>query len=504
MSVPSETGPSQLDELWLPREVETSHRVPDKLYGYVSVNSRGRYSALEAEDLTDARPFHGTQKDRRAARRAVESVGLTPIADSRLGIAVVGAPGAYEELTGGELVTRELLCYAEAGRRRYVTHLDIVGEGQPTTLGIGKVASTSIPAEGVVLERPRLLQGIFPSPLPPPVGKFHLRVPDDIALLLGAAAVHRRGHHGDGVVVAMVDSGQYAHPFFLAHGYDVRPTVTLLPDTDPAEDPVGHGTGESANIFAVAPGVTLRPYRAANDEGDLVAAIAAFLRAKDDRPQVLTNSWGGDGPYPPPGPMDEWERVWALEIRDAVEQGIVVVFSAGNGSFTVEPQVPGVLGAGGAYVDPELLLMASNYASGYDSPWFGGVSVPTVCGLVGLLPRAQYGLYPVPPRCVIDQEEARAEGADPPDGTREDDGWAMFSGTSAAAPQLAGVAALLLGAQNALTPDEVVQAVTSTAVDVRAGRCHPRFGNLAGPGTDLATGPGLVHARRALDSVLGS
>jgi subtilisin family serine protease len=296
----------------------------------------------------------------------------------------------------------------------------------------------------------------------------------------------------------MVDSGQYAHPFFLAHGYDVKPAVSVVPGASPTRDPVGHGTGESANIFAVAPAATLRPYRASDAQGRLIGAISGFLRAKADHPHVLTNSWGGDGPYPPTGPLDQWERVWALEIRDAVEQGIVVVFSAGNGSFTVEPQVPGVLAAGGVYATAGLDLRASDYASGYDSPWFEDVTVPTVCGLVGMRPRAQYLMLPIPPGSEIDVQESVAAAGDPPDGTTQSDGWALFSGTSAAAPQLAGAVALILGARPGLTPAQVRQALVETAVDIRAGRCHPRFDFLAALGPDRATGFGLVNAAAAV------
>jgi subtilisin family serine protease len=482
---------------WLPGEAA----VPDQVFGYVSVRSQGRTSVLEAEDLSHAEPFYATKEDRDDARHVLDGVGLTVTAESRLGFAVVGRKEAYAELSGGQVVTRELLLHAEAGRRRYVTHLDIVGADQPPDLGVGKIVPNGYELEALYLERPRILLGVFPSPLAPSVPKFHLRVPDEVALLLGATAAHRGGHRGDGVTVAMVDTGHYAHPYFLAHDYDVQPVVSLVPGTDAAKDPVGHGTGESANLFAVAPHASLHPYRAANDEGRLVASIAGFLQAKaaEPKPRIITNSWGGDGPYPP-GPLSRWERAWALEIRDAVEQGILVVFAAGNSHFSVEPQVPGVLAAGGAYVDQQLEIYASNYASGYLGPWFNR-TVPTVCGLVGQLPRAQYLMLPVQPKCLIDVEEAQAERGDPPDGTGQDDGWALFSGTSAAAPQLAGAAALLFGAKGDLTPGEVVEALAVTATDVQAGSCHPRFNHPAVPGRDLATGYGLVNVDRALRHV---
>jgi subtilisin family serine protease len=486
----------------LPHEFESGDPVPELLLGYVSVRSQGGVSVFDAEQLEDPEPFWGTTGDHDEATRALEASGLEIVAESRLGKAIVGPPAAFEDLTGGTVVTKERLMHAEAGRERYVTHCDIVGAGQPEVLGLGTVAPSTAAVEGVLLERPRIPHAVFPSPIPPAVQKFHLRVPDDVALLLGAARAHQQGQIGEGVSVAMVDTGQYAHPFFVAHRYDVRPAVAVVPGANPAKDPVGHGTGESANIFAVAPGVTLRPYRASNPQGQLVGAIATFLRAKADRPDVMTNSWGGDAAYPPRGPLDPSERAWALEIGDAVQQGIVVVFSAGNGQFSVEPQVPGVLAAGGVYADPGLDLTASNYASGYQSPWFAGVNVPTVCGLVGLLPRAQYLLLPIPPGCAIDVEESRRASGDPPDGTGPSDGWALFSGTSAAAPQLAGAVALVLGARSGLTPAQVGETLAATAVDVQSGRCHPRFNFRATGGPDLATGAGLVNASAAVTRAL--
>jgi subtilisin family serine protease len=496
------TTPSELYETWLPPEVETGQSPPEELYGYLPLKARSDDADMDPADLSNTEPFQATRRELQDATRAVESAGFTLIAESPLGISIAGSPDAFNDLTGGEVKTRELLLHAELARRRYVTHVDITGEGQPESLGVGTVASGAAPAELVILERPRLPQAVFPSPVPPAVQKYHLRVPDEVAQLLGAAVPHRDGYDGSGVTVPMVDSGHYRHPFFLAHGYEIEQTVTLVRGTNPAKDPVGHGTGESANIFAVAPGATLRPYRASNDEGRMVASMAAFMRAKADRPDVLTNSWGGDGRYPPPGPLSLWGRIWAREIIDAVQRGIVVIFSAGNSSFALEPQTPGVLAAGGVYVDEALDLYASNYASGYASPWFRNRTVPTVCGLVGLLPRAQYLMLPVSPRCDIDVEEAQPDLGDTPDGTGQDDGWALFSGTSAAAPQLAGVAAMLLGAKNDLTPPQVIEAMSTTAIDVRAGRCHPRFDNPAQPGADLATGAGLVNTRGALEYVL--
>jgi len=470
--------------------------------GYASVTSQGGASVFDLTDTpTSPTPLHATSPHLSAARQALESVGLTILAESQLGYSVAGPPGAFEALTGGTIVSRERLMVAEAGQQRYVTHLDIVGDAQPAALGLGYVPEASSQIEGIVLESPRIPMVVTPSPLPPPVTKFHLRVPDDVAVVLNARQAHQQGQTGANVNVTMIDSGQYPHPFFLAHHYRVRPTIAMVPGTSPTKDPAGHGTGESANIFAAAPGAVLQPIRVSDSQGSLVAVIAGLQAAKaaTPKPRIITNSWGGNFPFPPSSPQPPASELAIIaEILDAIHQGIVVVFSAGNGHFSSEPQVPGVISAGGVFMTPSHLLQASDYASGYHSPWFGGVDVPTVSGLVGMLPRAQYLLLPIPPGCEIDVDESQPAQGDSGDGTLANDGWGLFSGTSAAAPQIAGVCALLLGARPHLAIPQVRQCLVATATDVVVGHCNPRFNNPAMPGPDRATGAGLVNAAAAV------
>jgi subtilisin family serine protease len=484
----------------LPIETESDDPLPDKIHGYISV--RGPQSVFDPGLITlstSVGAYQATSSDHAEVSRNLESEGFTILAESPLGVAVSGPPGAYDNLTGGAVVARERLTHAEAGYHYYRTHLDITGEQQPNVFGVGRARSAHAKIDGVILEQPRVLHSVFPSPSPPSSAKFHLKVPDDVATILNAVSAHRNGAVGHGIAVAMPDTGFYRHPFFIAQHYTVLTPITVVPGTNRSKDPVGHGTGEAANIFALAPGCTLQPIRASDNQGQLVAAIAGFLKAKEINPRIITSSWGGDENYPPLGPPNQMDLAVAAEIQDAIHRGILVIFSAGNGQFSVEPQVPGVLAAGGVFADQSGNLRASDYASGYQSTWFNNPVIPTVCGLVGMQPRAQYLMLPVPPGCEIDGEEAQPATDDPPDGTSGDDGWALFSGTSAAAPQLAGAAALLLGAKPAMTPAQVIEALSRTAVDVVVGRSFPqRYNEPATPGPDLATGAGLIDVGAAL------
>jgi putative modified peptide len=485
-----------------PRTIfETGDALPGQVMGYVSVRPQGGSSCAGPHDLKDIKRFYGTPADVERCRQACAQAGLHLIAESRLGMALAGPPAAWERLTRGRLVTYERRMRARAGSIRSVTHLDIVGARQPEEAGVARAPETEA-IEFIVLEHPRPLHAVGPESVPPPIDRQHLRVPDDVATILRAVAAHRDGHRGAGAKVAMVDSGWWAHPFFATHGYRVAAPITVVPGTKPREDPIGHGTGESANLFAVAPDAELWPVRASNANGDLVGAVAGFMAAKQARPDVLTNSWGGDCD-PVPDEPGKANLAFALEIRDAVLQGIVVVFSAGNGSLGVEAQVEGVIAAGGVFPEGGR-LEASPYASGYASPWFADVEVPTVSGVVGIPPRASLILLPVPPGCRIDLERAFPAGGDAADGTTPFDGWALFSGTSAAAPQVAGAAAVLRAIDRRLTPADVAQVLRETAVDIRVGRCHPRFNHAAEPGRDLATGDGLVDVAAAAATVAES
>lgn len=75
--------------------------------------------------------------------------------------------------------------------------------------------------------------------------------------------------------------------------------------------------------------------------------------------------------------------------------------------------------------------------------------------------------------------------------TRAGDTYQYLSGTSTAAPFVAGVGALMLSVNPALTPYDIRQAINETAIDIGA------------PGWDQSTGWGIVDAHQAVLTVAG-
>lgn len=332
----------------------------------------------------------------------------------------------------------------------------------------------------------------FQSPLPPPIKYFHLRVPGDVAMLTRASATHRQktplGDRatGVGVRIAMLDTGFFVHPYFNMHGYRLNPLLAADAPPPAINDTVGHGTAEVANIFACAPDAQVFGVKMGNNP------VLSFDRGMSVAPRIISCSWG----YHLPGVVTLPPALVPLRLRilSAVAAGVTVVFSAGNGHVGFPGMMPEVISVGGVFADQSAALRASDYASSFTSLIYPGRKVPDFCGLVGMRPRATYIMLPLQRGCDIDVD--LGGGLQPnKDETATNDGWSVISGTSAAAPQVAGICALMLQKRPSLTPDQVKAVLRASATDVTAGTSG--MGQAAGPGIDPATGSGLVHALRA-------
>ena len=257
---------------------------------------------------------------------------------------------------------------------------------------------------------------------------------------------------GAGQVVAVLDTGVDAtHPDLIGQ---VLPGLDLVDgSSDGGIDPQGHGThvagtiaaatGNGVGMSAIAPDARILPVRVLNaeGEGDMSVVAQGITWAADHGATVINMSLGGPGQL----------TAVSSAIAYARSKGVVVVAAAGNsrakGNAVNYPAADaGVIAV--AATDP-----ADAYASFSNSGSYVDVAAPGVNILSTVPTGTKYG---------------------------------YASGTSMAAPHVAALAALVGAARPGLTPDQVEQAITGSAVDLGA------------KGKDTTYGYGRIDAPAAL------
>lgn len=460
---------------------------PDRITAVVSPRSIGNISLFNAnqdEIEYESKNFTSEKQYIRDAKRELAKLGFVIESESEATISISGDKSLFESLNNKKL-KKQKATFASDIESEYFDSAEKDGL-------VSLPESLSGLIEGMAITQPPEFFA-DPSPLPPiaeinaPAYRY-LQVPDEVALVLRATRTHRTGASGKGIKVAMPDTGFYRHPFYNQHGYRTKKALLAAGAVNEASDDVGHGTGEAANIFAVAPDITLIPIKM----GDPIDSIK---KARNSGAKVISNSWGysvdvGSATW---AGLSPYLKALALEVQLAINAGITVCFSAGNGHYGFPASMPGVIAVGGVHVNyPGLTLEASNYASSFTSKIFPGRKVPDVCGLTGKKVNINGGkapsiMLPVQPGSALD-------AIDPTTGSAND-GWGIFSGTSAACPQIAGICALMLEKDPSLTPAQIKTNLIKSARDVKVGQSA--MGDSAMAGNDAATGAGLADAKWA-------
>jgi len=281
--------------------------------------------------------------------------------------------------------------------------------------------------------------------VPPPLtaGQFSLHFPGDIAQLVNAAAVHRHGNTGKGVVVAVLDSGCFRHPYFIDNDYKI--TVLVAPDAldpNPLHDSTGHGTRAAANVLACAPDVSLLAVKMGTS--DVVSIVQAVMSTP--RPRILSLSWAHDLVGETTLPDDLIPLRFTILV--ALALGVTVITAAGNGDIAFPAMMPEVIAVGGMAIDETDTITKWVSSSSFISAIYSGREVPDFCGFSSEMER------PTSPDAAGNV-------------------WRSGEGeTSAAAPQVAGVAALLLKKKSTLTHIQIKKALRKFAktIPVATGR----------------------------------
>jgi len=284
----------------------------------------------------------------------------------------------------------------------------------------------------------------------------------------------------------------------IAFAYVPRPVEYFAPLAIPPKEHIYHLTLSDVQLALNAPRCHRNSLTAVIGIKQGTSAASDLETAISQKPDVMTNSWGYDIDDVDRETLKQQDPNFFFELLDleqiigsAVDDNIVVLFSAGNGHLAFPGSFPKVIAVGGVTLTEGGGLEASSYASAFTSKIYPGRNVPDICGIVGRSdppnPLTAHIMLPVPPNANLDGENFPSNNVG--------SGWGIFSGTSAACPQAAGVVALLKQINRNLTPAQIRQILVTRSVDVTTG--ITATGVAAGTGPDLATGGGLIDALRA-------
>ncbi len=316
------------------------------------------------------------------------------------------------------------------------------------------VNGASVTATSRGIEAIAALPSVESIDLPPAIALAGSYQPQNVEAnltLVGAPSAWARGITGDGVVVATLDTGVYPHAdvvgayrggsnsWFDPYGEHTTPYDANGHGTATMSVIVGRDAGGSA--IGVAPDATWISAKIFADSGNATASAIhqAFQWILDpdgdpstpDTPDVVSNSWADSTP----GCDTSFQQDLAA-VRAA---GILPVFAAGNGG-------PGPGSSRSPANLPEAFSVGA--VNNLDGIYFGSSRGPSACAGDTQFPDL------VAPGVSIKAADSSTSSYWYP------------TGTSLAAPHVAGALALLLQGRPGLTPDQQATLLMAGAVDL--------------------------------------
>lgn len=447
---------------------------------------RGRIAVLPEDEFEGLRPDDNAVAN---VRYMLEQLGFDVLRVGRFGISARGPAALVADVLGSEL---QVMALPHAPQTRAMATSLLGDAGQipaPDQLFVMPAGSMSL--------RTRIgnhLDSFHFTPPPELFTPVSSQAPAVTWQAIGANELRQAlrvpagGPTGAEVRVGIVDTGFFAHPYYLPFNISRTRIVT---SGDPQRDDVGHGTAILFNLVSIAPDAEITAFALSDPPQDSLES--AF---DEHQCRVISCSWGWD--------REAVSPVLEASVRDLAHHGAIILFAAGNGQYAWPGSMPDVLSVGGVYSNPSSgALEVSNFASGFLSTQYPGRVVPDICGLCGQVPKGIYILMPTRPGSQLDRDHGGTAYAPygQGDDTTKTDGWVGASGTSSATPQVAGVVALMLEAASragkTLEAAQVRNLLAETCTPILHGR--NALGISASPNVpNPATGYGLVN----VDAVL--
>lgn len=345
--------------------------------------------------------------------------------------------------------------------------------------------------------------------------------------LISASSAFARGATGAGITVAVIDTGSLqTHPDLT--GQFTGPTYDMYPGRDAADiDTGGHGTmvsgviaarRDNSGIMGVAfeskildiradrPGSCAEP----GDDGGCsypVSTVAnAINYAVDNGAKIINLSLGGE---------PDSDQTIENAIIAAAQRGVLIVVSAGN---EAEPPTTDEFGNPVAAMggSPNSPARAAGYANNLGRVVaVGAITASTtpatpdrVVGRMadfsnraGAQAAGSYILAPGQGVVSTGPDDDIVFPGDPTNDPDTEGDYYRISGTSFAAPYVAGSLALILQSFPNLqaTPETALRILLDTADDYVDTNPDPILGIPAGIGTDTVSGVGTLNLRRAFE-----
>lgn len=303
----------------------------------------------------------------------------------------------------------------------------------------------------------------------------------DVANYLGVNQIWSAGKRGEGMVVGVVDGGITATGRPLAAGEAPAHTIGNVIGGWPTAtwgtrgSSWGyHGNMTSTDVLGMAPNCRIYDLRiadASTTTGLLSNALQAFQWAitqhqANGTPQVLSNSWGIFNAATAPDYASNPNHPFTRKVVEAIDEGIIVLFAAGNCGDTCPDGRCATSGPG-------------------QSIW-GANGHPRVMTVGAVNKNEQFVGYSSQGPASLDPHKPDFCSITHFTGYFNSD-----SGTSAATPIAAGLCALLKQAKPTATHNSIKAALIATAKDI-------------GPvGWDQHSGAGIIGGKRAYDRLVG-